>query len=365
MPRRIVCLLAKNSDWNSAQQMALVVRGLSQQGNLVTACVWNGARAFPHDPHFRRGGEYFDLNAAKRLDLEKLAILARKIRSCDPEVVHIWGIDRGLCLLGRCFTRGAAFVRTCLPESNAVSSRLPPGLLHNWVDVNWLPGRDASSVVSISPCVSVPTSSSYKSRSDILANLNLPIDAVLIGTTSGGTAHLRDLVWAMQLLQASNEKIHLLVWAPRWEHECLRRQCHAWGVDGHLHFLDPGSRAGCLSHLDVYWAGQSDWTGILESMTAATPVVEVSNSSHQNIVEDGVSGFLYPNANVGILARRSHLLLTDSERRQRMGEAARRQVRDHYSVDQTVRRYQALYDELIERQAARGKTIDKFAPLAR
>ena len=364
MSQRIVCLLARNSDWNTAQQMSWVTRGLAQQGVSVTACVWNCAREFSHDPQFQSERECFDLDAAPRLDFPKLAMLAKNVRSWKPDVIHFWGTDPWMRLLGSCFAHRAAYVRTSFSVPNSARHTLFGRLTRNWVDVRWS-SRPESAAVLIPPCVPISKPSADTPRPSVFREFRLPDDAVLLGTTPDGASHLRDLVWTMQLLQVSNEKIHLLIWARRGEHEYLRRQCHAWGVDNHFHFLDPVSRGDCLTHLGAYWAGQSDWTGMLESMMAGTPVFAVSSPGIQDLVHDGVTGFLYPYGNVGILARKSHLLLSDARRHESIAKAARQRVETHFSVDQTVCLYRALYDELIQNQTARATMIDRFAPLVR
>jgi glycosyltransferase involved in cell wall biosynthesis len=59
------------------------------------------------------------------------------------------------------------------------------------------------------------------------------------------------------------------------------------------------------------------------------------------------TGFLFRVGDRAALARVTHRLLDDPDLAQRLGQAAQRRMREHFSVAQMVARHVALYDRLL------------------
>jgi len=75
----------------------------------------------------------------------------------------------------------------------------------------------------------------------------------------------------------------------------------------------------------------------LEAMAASTPVVSTALGTGTSFVnQDGVTGFVVPPRNAEALARAVNRLLADSELRRSMGDAGRRRVLGHFTVDRMV-----------------------------
>lgn len=87
---------------------------------------------------------------------------------------------------------------------------------------------------------------------------------------------------------------------------------------------------------------------ILEAGAAGRPVVTTRVGSLPDMVQDGVTGFLVPTGEAEIFANRLLTLLTDPQRRDAMGEAARRYISQHYSLERSVRAREALFLRLLE-----------------
>jgi glycosyltransferase involved in cell wall biosynthesis len=62
---------------------------------------------------------------------------------------------------------------------------------------------------------------------------------------------------------------------------------------------------------------------VLEAMAAGLPVVTTDRSGYQDLIEDGVNGFLVPAGDAHAIAARLRLLAEDRDLRQRIGRAAR------------------------------------------
>jgi glycosyltransferase involved in cell wall biosynthesis len=100
---------------------------------------------------------------------------------------------------------------------------------------------------------------------------------------------------------------------------------------------------------------------ILESMAAAVPVVATRIGGTPEAVDDGVSGLLVPPRDSAALARAIRRILEDRELAARLGQAARRRVVDHFSMERMVGETERLYVSLLaqaQRRTAHGVSPD-------
>ncbi|SPP99523.1 Glycosyltransferase, WbnK-like family [Candidatus Sulfobium mesophilum] len=123
------------------------------------------------------------------------------------------------------------------------------------------------------------------------------------------------------------------------------------GMQGSVHFL--GKRddvAEILSQLDVSVlcsTSEGFSNVILESMAAGKPVVATNIGGNSEMVVAGVTGYLVPPADSGSLAEAVASLLNDPDMRRRMGENAKKQVADLFSIPAMVEGYEHLYRSLV------------------
>ncbi|MCS7273701.1 MAG: glycosyltransferase [Fimbriimonadales bacterium] len=89
---------------------------------------------------------------------------------------------------------------------------------------------------------------------------------------------------------------------------------------------------------------------VMEAMAAGLPVVATAVGGVPELVEEGVSGFLTPNEDVEALTAALQRLVDNAELRRQMGEAALRRARERFDVRHTVRAYEALYEEILQRR---------------
>lgn len=92
---------------------------------------------------------------------------------------------------------------------------------------------------------------------------------------------------------------------------------------------------------------------LIEAMAMGRPVVASDIGPSREILGDE-AGLLVPPGDAGTLAGALTSLLTDAERRARMGRAGRRRVEAQFTLEQHVRAIESIYDELLERGARRG-----------
>ena len=85
---------------------------------------------------------------------------------------------------------------------------------------------------------------------------------------------------------------------------------------------------------------------IIEGMAAGKPVVATNGGGVPEIVEDGQTGILVPMGDAEAMAEAICRILSDPVRAKTMGIRARQRVTDHFTLEQTARRVEAVYEEL-------------------
>ena len=95
----------------------------------------------------------------------------------------------------------------------------------------------------------------------------------------------------------------------------------------------------------------------LEAMACATPVVGSGVGGIKTSVADGKTGYLVPPKDPEALAGRLLRLLSDENLRDRMGRAARRRIKEHYTWERVARLAAAAFSEV----AAGSPRISKTA----
>jgi phosphatidylinositol alpha-1,6-mannosyltransferase len=88
---------------------------------------------------------------------------------------------------------------------------------------------------------------------------------------------------------------------------------------------------------------------LLEAMACGRPVVASAVGGIPAAIEDGVDGWLVPPRDLEALVARAREALDDEAARQRVGQAARAKVLAHYTTQQELAHYLALYRRLLDR----------------
>lgn len=116
-------------------------------------------------------------------------------------------------------------------------------------------------------------------------------------------------------------------------------------------FVSRSELADELSNADVF-AAPSEYEGgpgfvYLEAMACGLPVVACEGSGAEEVVQDGITGFLVPPNDVTSTANAIRILLLDSERRARMGAAARAFVEAEADSRTCVKQIEGFYERII------------------
>ena len=93
---------------------------------------------------------------------------------------------------------------------------------------------------------------------------------------------------------------------------------------------------------------------LLEAMAMGKPVIGTDNGGTPEIVVDGETGLLFPYGDARALADRISWLLERPEDIFRMGQAGRRRIEAHFTIEQYMEKTQRVYLELLEGKDAFG-----------
>lgn len=85
----------------------------------------------------------------------------------------------------------------------------------------------------------------------------------------------------------------------------------------------------------------------LEAMSCGVPVVGTDVGGMPEVVEHGVSGYLFEVGDTGAMAEAAVNIITDEALRKRLGAAARARAVERFHVDQITRRYEQIYERLM------------------
>jgi glycosyltransferase involved in cell wall biosynthesis len=99
---------------------------------------------------------------------------------------------------------------------------------------------------------------------------------------------------------------------------------------------------------------------ILEAAAQAVPTVATDVGSVSEAVDDGRSGVLVPPGDIVAFTAAVTGLFADPSKRRRMGVAAYRLVKERYSMERIVARFQRLYEHLCGRESSAEQQVQAW-----
>lgn len=109
------------------------------------------------------------------------------------------------------------------------------------------------------------------------------------------------------------------------------------------------SAADCFV-LPSLWEGMPN--AVLEAMACGLPTVATAVDGTTEIIEHETSGLLVPPAEAAPLATALQRVLVDPELRKRLAAQARVRVEAAFDLQETVKRYYTIYEEILQEQGA-------------
>jgi glycosyltransferase involved in cell wall biosynthesis len=133
----------------------------------------------------------------------------------------------------------------------------------------------------------------------------------------------------------------------------LEQQTARAGIQNHVRFLGVRSDVPqLLSAADIF-AVPSITEGLpgvlIEAGMAGLPAVAFDVGSVEDILKDGVTGFVVPERDSTLFARRLVEMICAPDLRRTMGNEALRLCRHDFDIQLSVRRHEVLFDELTKR----------------
>ncbi len=165
-----------------------------------------------------------------------------------------------------------------------------------------------------------------------------------------GHQHLID---ALGMLAARHPRVHLAISGRGEMADALTARARALGVHDRLHLLGLRSDVpAVLAAADVFVLpslSEGLPLALLEAMFARCPIIASDVGDVAVALARGDAGILVAPGNAATLARALDLLLGDRTRARQLGERAFRRATAEYDICQMVRRYRAVYDDLLGR----------------
>ncbi len=217
-------------------------------------------------------------------------------------------------------------------------------------------GLDPAKVRVVPNGVDIAAIDAARPGLEVRRELGLAPDVPLLGLVGRldhwGKGH-KELFEAMASLKERYPLQALIIGGGRRKKE-VRALAANLGLADVVHFL--GHRRDVpdlLKALDIfilpsYSEGVS--LALLEAMAAARPVIVSRVGGLPEVVEQGKTGLLIAPRDADALAEALARLLDDPDLAKKLGAAARRRVRAHFSLDRLGKEINAIYEELVEKK---------------
>lgn len=204
------------------------------------------------------------------------------------------------------------------------------------------------------------------SGQDVREELGIEPDAPLIGTVSVLRTEkaLEVLIGAAARLAPVFPALRVLIAGRGQEEARLRALVADLGLEQTVLLLGPRNDVpDLLAALDIAVCC-SDFEGsplsVMEYMAAELPVVATRVGGVPELIDDGLHGLLVEPRNVESLADAVERLIRDPGLRQELGTRGHERQKREFDIDATVRRVEALYEELF--RASPRRRNGRYAP---
>jgi glycosyltransferase involved in cell wall biosynthesis len=355
-PARVLILVPDLHCNGTARQSALLAAGLARRGATVRVCALGGPA--PWADELRQAGVAVDLLGwTRRLDLAPFLELRRLLGTYRPEVIHAWGPLSLRCLVAVDRPRGCRVVASRMLTADKRPGWLDQHLLRR-VDgvlalgatdaqryhqlgiasvVEARPATDTEALLAPAPGTLPPPLPCLPDGARLLLGIG-PLESV---------KGFYEAIWILDVLKLIYDNLHLALLGDGPERPRLERLVHNSRQTRCVHFLgtcaDPGP---VLERCELVWAAGRAGRGVsalLDVMAAGRPVLATRFPEISEVVRDGETGILVEPGSKPELTRGVYQLLEHPELRRRMGEMARRRVREEFGIGQLVEAGLRLY----------------------
>ena len=378
-PVRVLFITDEMEIGGTQRQIVHIATGL-ERNRCESAVVYFRNRSFLCEELEQAGIPVTLISKAGRIDFRFLTNLARHIRDGRFDIVHcfsftgeFWGaLACSLIPLGHrpaLITSVRNTYDWYTPWQWAAKSwagrRSQAVISNSRIGAQYAAGRmkrDPSDVEVIYNGVSLSQAALTADPESIRSELEMPHDAVFI-LFVGRLVEQKNvslLLRATARCVAAGTRVSLGVAGDGPLRADLESEVDELGIRSSVHFFGhrPDAhrliRSSDLVVLPSLREGLSNV--VMESMLAGKPVIVSAVGGNGELIDDGVSGILFPSGDVDALAAAIATLASSPALRREMGAAGRHKASTHFSVGEMVRRYQTRYADL----AARGRRIPEM-----
>lgn len=188
-----------------------------------------------------------------------------------------------------------------------------------------------------------------EARAAVRREFAIKDDELLIGSV-GNFSRFKGIIHLLEaLLKINSEKVKVLLVGADYGRQ--KEEYNRFLEDSALRskILFPGFREDIpriLDALDLFVfpsTEEVDPIALSEAMAKGKPVIASIIGGIPEKIEDGVNGFLVLPADSEALAQKISYCLENRDQIKSMGERSRRTMREHFSYDAMIRRYETLY----------------------
>lgn len=351
----------------AAGQLALLARGLPRERFSVAVGVLGRAEGAAADALRAAGLSVAPLPVRHPLDFSGMRKLRNAVRGANPAVLHCFGPEA--VRASRLAVSGGANGGN-VPRLVASAATAPGGGVSGWLTGRQL--RRADRVIAtgkaegeryrrlgvrgerltrIGPAVTAPAEPPDRAQfcRDVLA----PVDSKLIFAGGGlDAAHgVKDAVIAFDMMRYDSPALRLVLTGDgrdRVEAEELGR---ALAFDDYrVHFSGPRADLPAAARLaEMVWVtcARGGELLALRAMAAGRPVIAYHTPELDEVIDDGVTGYLVPAGDRTAIATKAHELLADPALAARLGEAGRARAAERFGVSRMVEQHARVYQELV------------------
>jgi glycosyltransferase involved in cell wall biosynthesis len=356
-PIRVGLVIGQLSYGGAESQAYELARGLSARHDVVVYCL--SASSEPYGPRLAAAGiPVRTLPARGPLDVTRVTRLAGCLRRDRIAVAHAFLFNASAyTYLATRVAPAARFVasaRNCKLESSAVRRAVMRRAF-----------RSADAVICNSRQVASFAEEHYDARGDRVRVVYNGVDATRFGGPRRPHAGLRVgtigrierqknlgmFLRAAHDVAAVHPEATFEVAGAGSLRDTMTAMARELGLAERVRFVGPvADVAGFLAGLDQFWL-TSDWEGtpnvVLEAMAAGVPVIATAVGGTPEIVEADRTGILVAAGDVAALVAAAFRLVHDRRAAEQMGERARTEVKERFSIAAMVDATERVYRSVI------------------
>jgi len=192
-----------------------------------------------------------------------------------------------------------------------------------------------------------------KNRPDALENLNIPESGFLVISISNlrPVKNIPILIKAAKQLVPQYPELQFVVIGEGDQRPYLEKLVKSYNLSHNFHLVGKISNpAPILARADIgvlTSKSESLSNTLIEYSLSGLPVVASDVGGNREIIEDGISGFLFESDNIDQLTEKINSLIENKNLRDRFGATGRETALNKFPLERCLKEYQSFYEKLV------------------